>query len=417
MNPAVCKPQAEGFAETLLPDRKSAKPGPIKVLHFVECWLSLTETWLYNHINALPCDVESHVVCQWTANVECFPMTNLYSLQVPPRKHSLLERAGRKLGLWDFDERHLSLLQEKIRQIKPDLLHSHFGHYGWINSKVGRRVGIPHVVSFYGLDVGYLPSTQPRWRARYRTLSSRVSRVLCEGPHMARSIAELGVTPAQIAVFRLGIDLQRIPFVPRHNPPNNKLRFLIAGSFREKKGIPYAIEALGRFARSHPEFEIETTVVGDAGPSPREQKEKQKILAIVQEFGLAPRMRFLGYQPHQQLIEQFYQNDVFLSPSVTSSNGDTEGGAPVTIIEAAASGMPVISTEHCDIPFVLSERNAPFLVPERNAGALCRAIENLVACKDWRLLTEANRRLIEVELDVKVQGARLAEIYRNVIGH
>ena len=64
-------------------------------------------------------------------------------------------------------------------------------------------------------------------------------------------------------------------------------------------------------------------------------------------------MRLLGYVSRETLREEAYEHDVFLAPSVTASNGDTEGGAPVAIIEMSASGMPIVSTNHCDIPSVV----------------------------------------------------------------
>jgi colanic acid/amylovoran biosynthesis glycosyltransferase len=232
---------------------------------------------------------------------------------------------------------------------------------------------------------------------------------------MARCIAALGVDAAKIQVFRLGVDLELIPFVARANPVGRgKLRFLIAGSFREKKGIPYALEALGRFHQSFPDIEI--TVIGDSGGSVREEREKQKILHEVRQWGLSDKIQFLGYQPYEHLRRQFYDHHIFLSPSVTASDGDTEGGAPVTIIEAAASGMPVVSTTHCDIPYVLSEENQAFLAPERDAPALVRTLIELISRRDWGPIVSANRRLVEQELDVRTQGRRLAEIYRELSG-
>src|SRR5262249_2293478 len=219
--------------------------------------------------------------------------------------------------------------------------------------------------------------------------------------------------PAKIEVFRLGIDLTRIPFVPRKNPVTATKRFLIAGSFREKKGIPYALEALGLVQRSYPDLAI--TVIGDSGGSIRDNREKQKIMEIVERQGLREKTRFLGYQPYDVLIREFYQHDVFVSPSVTSSDGDTEGGAPVTVIEAAASGMPVASTTHCDIPFVLSEANSPYLAPERDAEALHRAIVALLDREDWEMLATANRKMLESELDVEKQASQLAGIYRDIL--
>ena len=106
---------------------------------------------------------------------------------------------------------------------------------------------------------------------------------------------------------------------------------------------------------------------------------------------------------------------MFISPSVTSSDGDTEGGAPVTVIEAAASGMPVISTLHCDIPFVLSDENRSYLVPERDAAGLCQVMDRLLQCEDWAPIVSANRHLVEQELDVRRQTLRLANLYRELL--
>jgi colanic acid/amylovoran biosynthesis glycosyltransferase len=243
-------------------------------------------------------------------------------------------------------------------------------------------------------------------------MSDRVDLVLCEGPHMARCISELGVEASKIKVFRLGVDVTRISFVPRQNDKSTPKRFLIAGSFREKKGFPYALEALGLLNKSYPDMEI--TVIGDSGGSDREETEKSKIFHIADQYGLRSKTRFLGYQPYGRIIEEFYRHDVFVSPSVTSSDGDTEGGAPVTIIEAAASGMPVASTTHCDIPYVLSQENGGYLVAERDSMALSRAIENLLHTDDWSPIVLANRRLVEKELDVTRQAQKLANLYAEV---
>jgi colanic acid/amylovoran biosynthesis glycosyltransferase len=231
---------------------------------------------------------------------------------------------------------------------------------------------------------------------------------------MARCIADLGVHPGKIKLFRLGIDLDRIPFVPRRNHSGAVKRFLIAGSFREKKGIPYALEALGLLRETYPGMQI--TVIGDSLGSQREEAEKCKILSIVKRYGLEANTRFLGYQPYELVIQEFYRHDVFVSPSVTASDGDTEGGAPVTVIEAAASGMPVASTLHCDIPFVLSENNQPYLVPERDPVRLSEAIERLLQCKDWGPIVSANRHLVEREMDVRLQTEKLASIYAGLSG-
>jgi colanic acid/amylovoran biosynthesis glycosyltransferase len=106
---------------------------------------------------------------------------------------------------------------------------------------------------------------------------------------------------------------------------------------------------------------------------------------------------------------------VFLSPSVTASTGDTEGGAPVTILEMAATGMPVVSTTHCDIPGLFPATARRLLAEERDVEGLANHLRWLVEHpEDWIALVESTRTWIEQEFDANVQGERLADLYREV---
>ena len=60
---------------------------------------------------------------------------------------------------------------------------------------------------------------------------------------MKKTLVELGCPSEKIIVQHLGVDLAKIKFVPRNLKENEEIKILIAGSFREKKGIPYAVEA------------------------------------------------------------------------------------------------------------------------------------------------------------------------------
>jgi colanic acid/amylovoran biosynthesis glycosyltransferase len=265
---------------------------------------------------------------------------------------------------------------------------------------------VRHVVSFYGLDVRRLPREDPRWEARYRELFDEVALVLCEGPAMADAIAALGCDRARIRIHRLGVDLGRLPPFRSRTAAPGRLRVLMAGSFREKKGFPDALEALGQLVRDG--LDVSGTLIGDAGP--RDTAERDRILASLRRAGLEDRIRLTGFQPHTRLLAEADAHDVFLSPSVTAADGDCEGGAPVSIIEMAAIGLPVLSTTHCDIPTVLGEPNRALLVPERDPEALARACHALLE-RDWDVIARANRELVETELDARQQGERLAHAY------
>jgi colanic acid/amylovoran biosynthesis glycosyltransferase len=188
----------------------------------------------------------------------------------------------------------------------------------------------------------------------------------------------------------------------------------MAGSFREKKGFPYALEALGKL---HHDVPLEITIIGDEHGEARTVREKQRMLGVIARENLGARTRLLGYQPYRVVMEEARGHHVFLSPSVTASDGDTEGGAPVSLIEMSASGMMIVSTTHCDIPGVIRDGVTGLLAPERDVDALVAHLRRLVADQGaWRAMQDAGRAHIEAEFDAVRQGERLAAVYRGVAG-
>ena len=91
-------------------------------------------------------------------------------------------------------------------------------------------------------------------------------------------------------------------------------------------------------------------------------------------------------------------------PSITAQNGDTEGGAPVAILEAQATGLPVISSYHADIPEVVVDGKSALLAPEKDVETLAKHLEYLVEHPDvWGRMGQAGREHVEEEYDVMVQ--------------
>ncbi len=387
----------------------SRKGGTLRVLHSTSEWLTLTKTWLGHLVRNLPEDeVESAVFCFSTANLDLFPVARVHKVRGSSLPQRALFRAARTIGFRSILQR----LNQVIDQEQPEIVHSHFGDWAWTTLFGVQRAGLPHVVSFYGWDMSLLPRLEPGWNDRYHRLFEAVSGCLCEGPHMAAELSNLGCPAGMTRVQHLGVDLDRFPFRVRSLSPGEPLRVLITGSFREKKGIPDAMDALGRLHRSGIPFEV--TVIGDAGGLPRGIEEKKRILAAVARNGLEERIRFLGYQPYGVFIEEAYRHHVFLSPSATASDGDTEGGVPVSILEMAATGMPVVTTTHCDIPYALGGLDGGgFFASERNPAALAEHLTWLFERPDgWEAPVSRIRAHLEAEYDWRVVGRRLLENYR-----
>lgn len=375
-------------------------------------WLALTENWIHTQTTHVLAGITPYVVCDRVHHRADFEVAHLFAYEELPRLERLrllsraLPRLGRALG------RKAALIAHVADRYGARLVHSHFGHTASHCARAVRRLGLKHVVTFYGADMSALPTRDPRWAQRYRALFPLVDRVLCEGPHMAERIRALGCPADKVQVHHLGVDLRELPFRPRAWRPGKTLRVLLAASFREKKGFPYAIEALAYAKRMVP---LEITIIGDASSDPRSREEKSKIFAAVEHAGLAREVTFLGYQPHDVLMREAYRHHVFVSPSVTAADGDTEGGAPVALLEMAASGMPIVSSRHADIPNVIEHGVTGLLAGERDVAELAAHLRRLIEHPQaWDAMVAAGRRRIETEFDAATQGAALTSIYREL---
>ncbi|WP_186375949.1 glycosyltransferase, partial [Hyella patelloides] len=306
---------------------------------------------MYNLVKYVPESINNHIVCKRTQNLDRFNLPNIHSLA----DESLVSLLWEELLLRSSFKKTSNFLINQAKKYQAQILHSHFGHLGWANLHNAQTSQLKHIVTFYGYDVNCFPQQNPIWLTRYQQLFDQISCVLCEGSHMAQSIINLGCPKEKVKVQHLGVKVNNISYKPRKWQQNQPLRILIAASFVEKKGIPYAIEALGRIKD---DVDLEITIIGDVSKSKpryrikRSQLEKQKILDLITKYKLNSKTKMLGYQSHDVFFQEAYKHHIFLSPSVIAEDGDTEGGAPVSIIETAASGMFVISTTHCDIPEV-----------------------------------------------------------------
>ncbi|MBT9314587.1 glycosyltransferase [Leptothoe spongobia TAU-MAC 1115] len=381
----------------------------IQVCHSHQQWLNLTENWLYNQVVYLPPNINNAVLCDRRLNSETFSIPYIYSFSEVPKWRYFWDKGLRKLGFRNY----LGYFKEIAQKLDVDIIHSHFGPRAWENLSIVKHCDAKHLVTFYGLDVNYLPRQNPEWLDRYQKVFQEIDGVLCEGSYMARCIVKMGCPKEKIRVHHLGVVLDKIPFRPRNWIPGETLNILIVASFREKKGIQFAIKALGEFQHKQ---DIKITIIGDSSSDVRSQEEKRKILSLIDDYKLTEKVNFLGFQPHDVLMAEAYKNHIFLSPSVTAENGDTEGGAPVSIIEMIASGMPVVSTEHCDIPEVAFNRCRSFLAKERDVDGLVTHLTWLVKnLEQWSEVLLEGRRYIEDEYDAKVQGKRLGNIYIDLL--
>ena len=383
------------------------------IIHYKSgLYLPITETWIYGQIKNLK-KYQPIIYAFRTENLDLYPTEKIRSLESKNKfikPISFLNRVFNKL--FSFHP----IFYYYLKKDKPNLVHAHFGPSGYSFLKYKKAFKLLLITTFYGYDLSMLPIQHPKWKAKYRKLFKEGEIFLTEGSHMKKCLIELGCPEKKITVQHLGIDLDKIKFIPRKISEDKKIRILIAASFREKKGIPYAIEAFGIVKKAYPNLKLRLTLVGDSNGSSKGESEKKKILKMIKKYNLKECVKILGYQPHSILIKEFYKNHIFLHPSVHASSGDTEGGAPVSIIEASASGMPILSTTHCDIPEIVINGKSGYLVPERDIEALVAKLKVFVCNPEkWEEMGKEGSLHIEKNYNIKKQVQRLEEVYDKVL--
>jgi colanic acid/amylovoran biosynthesis glycosyltransferase len=223
------------------------------------------------------------------------------------------------------------------------VLHAHFGPVAWAHRRLAQRLDAPLVAAFYGEDACAAEFTgSPTWRRRYRRLFEVAGAVLAEGPSMAERVAALGCPSDKVQVVRLPADEDSLADL-RWAPPTDRFRVVAGARFTEKKGFDTAVAAFARGLGDRPDAELVLLGGGELEPGLRRLSEELRV---------ADRVSFPGLLPHGQFMSAFAASHVAVFPSRTASNGDSEGGAPVTLVEAGWIGIPSVVSDHDDLPFV-----------------------------------------------------------------
>ena len=368
--------------------------------------LFLTTNWIYNQLVTMR-KYEPIAVARQIKDGN-FPLGSLYCFQNVKGLKRFAFRVLRKLTGWEYEY----CIFRKKRVV---LLHSHFGNRGFWDLGIVRRLNVHHITTFYVYDLS-LPQRELVWEERYHKLFEKCDLFLTEGHYMKKCLIEMGCPDEKVIVQHLGIDLERILYIPRKIGSDGKIKILASGTFTEKKGLPYALEAFAIVREKHKNLEF--VLIGGVPDEtqPKYLRTREAIFKVIEKYKLKDSVKLLGYLPYDEYIKVAQDTHIFISPSVSAEDGDTEGGAPVSIIEMSAAGMPILSTFHCDIPEVVIDGQTGYLVPERDVEALAERLDYLVShLEQWQEMGKKGRQHIEKEYNLTHQVEKLENIYADLI--
>jgi glycosyltransferase involved in cell wall biosynthesis len=269
------------------------------------------------------------------------------------------------------------LEERRVRVMRREAQKARAWHFGWKNR-------FWHRVYHF-----------PRFRWSIRTADG--AHVFCRDVWNTLQI-HYGVAPDRAVYIPNGVE--RRFFVPReYGERREGVRLLWAGTWLDQRGIFYLREALRRLAPRIPNMTL--TIAGPGAPA-------EEILGF---FGdqLAGKILVRPTVPAKRMPELYVEHDAFVFPSLME-------GLPTVIMEAMASGMPVITTETCGMPDVVEHDFNGLLVPPADAVALENAIERLAGSVELRRRLGLAARESMERCTWERAARQLETLFRHVLG-
>lgn len=284
-----------------------------------------------------------------------------------------------------------------------DILHAHFGPVGSSFRFARILYNAPLVVSFHGYDFSTWPS---RFGPEaYTGLFAESEIITAHTEYASEKIQQLGCPERLIRRLPCGIDLSEFASRTRLKS-EGPLRVITVGRLVEKKGYATSIQALGALTQQGIDFRYQ--IIG-SGPL------RESLRNLAAEHSISGQVELLGAQSSQEVRRLLQESDVFLLPSITASDGDTEG-APVSLMEAQACGLPVISTLHAGIPEIVVDGVSGFLVREHDIAQTAEALSRLANDPQLRTrMGQQGRTNMEHRHNIDQLNELLVDYYQEAI--
>jgi colanic acid/amylovoran biosynthesis glycosyltransferase len=364
------------------------------VLHLERKFASITETFIPNQINAI------HRYQNLVLTVKNLKNFSVNASVLSSEDDTLL--ATKFLSI-----KSRKYFQSILEQRCPFVIHAHYLTDARFFHSLTSQYKIPKICSCYGYDVSGFPRKYGWLSKTYlKKVFFEYQYILAMSDDMRNDLINLGCEEKKILVHYHGIDTNAFD-IDRSNKFLNsgKLNLLTVASLFPFKGHETVLKSLHLLKSRRPDIDFVYQIVGN-GP------EKLKLKKFVAKNQLEKNVVFFNAIRHgPEFLKLLSSADVFLHPSKTSYDG-TKEGIPGAIVEAMASGLPVISSFHAGIPSVIQDGTTGYLVNEGDYENICNRLVLLYEDITLRQQIGDNaRNHSRANLDLFAKARELEEIY------
>lgn len=250
-----------------------------------------------------------------------------------------------------------------IKRINPDIVHIQAISTSLLAPLVKKILKKSYVVYCRGSDV-YRPWPFKNIFSKFILNSASLGIVLTKD--MKKRMQ--AICDTEISVIPNGIDLERFrglirkKFRKKLKVGEDEKIIIFVGALRPVKGVRYLIEAMKVITDENRSTKL--FLVGDG-------KERESLESLVEKLGLENHVNFIGKVPNERVPEYMIASDVFVLPSLSE-------GFPVTVLEAMASGLPIITTNVGGLSEIIKKNENGFLVKPKNVKELSAKISLLL---------------------------------------
>lgn len=273
-------------------------------------------------------------------------------------------------------------------------MHAHFASSASrVANYVQQLIGLPYSITAHAKDIYHedvqISSLQGKIRnARFVVTVSRFNQ--------AHLQALMGDQPADIRCLYNGIYRDR--FQPGTDSERQPNLILGVGRLVEKKGFADLIRACHLLRQWGIAFRCEIIGKGDL---------RDSLQALIDELDLADQVKLIGPQPQDGVLEAYRRSTVFALPCIIGSDGNRDG-LPTVLLEAMATGLPVVSTALTGIPEIIDHDENGLIVPPGDPESLAHALASLLQNHAYRaLMGQEARQKVARAFDVQLSVAQL----------
>jgi len=276
-----------------------------------------------------------------------------------------------------------NFLRKLLKQERFDLIHSHWIiPSGFCVCVANRKYNLPHLMTIHSSDLHFL-SHFPMGDKIVDFVVKRTDLLFIVSTHLQRLLDGLVQSPARAKVLPMGVSLDQFhPADPAHikqsGPFSDRYVILYVGKLIHVKGVIHLIRSFALISRQCPDAVLLIAGGGDC---------ETELKAEAQTLGLAENIHFLGPKSRDEIAQLYRQSDVAVVPSIVTEKGETEG-LPVVILEAMASGKPVIASRVGSLDDVIRDGDNGMLTTPGDPDALSKAILAMRSDYDARAMSQ-----------------------------